>query len=366
MTTMVYYVANASVIQDRPERVFQGDAEGLFVHMMAVTHYVQKNTLDKLTASRKYEKLSLVYEAYISRLAERDYSPGELAAVLGISRQACSKSIKELETLGLITRRKNPEDSRSSLLSLTGKGRALLRDGIEAVNEIEAQFAEKVGSKTLQRLVSILEKLCQNLQIEIPAYQVFDLSGVDKVESRPKRLILLLPKLTDHFRQTLFESLSDKGFKGLKSNFGQVMGLISQEGVRIQYIASVIGVSKQAIAATAAELEQQGYITREPDPDDRRQITLGLSPLGQRLLTEAVASVRSLEVTIENLLSTEEFLFLESSVSALCFQVADYYDQASALPARIKRLSDSLLTELGTTGAHALAQRLITITRGKL
>jgi len=106
--------------------------------------------------------------------------------------------------------------------------------------------------------------------------------------------------------------------------------------------------------------------SREPDPNDKRQIILRLSPLGQQLLTESTASVHSLETSIKEMLSAEEHRHLAETMATLYFQVADHYDTQSLLPARIQQLSQNLLTELGVTGAHTLAQQLITVTRGKI
>ena len=344
------------------------NGRGLIAHLMVVTHFLQKSTLEKLSARPGYEKLNLSYQGYISLLAERDFSPGELAARLGISKQACSKTVRELESLGLIERRKNPEDSRSSWLSLTAKGLALLQDGIDATNQAQQQFAEKVGTDRLEQLIAVLDTLCGKLAIELPKYAVFGEEGeaTSVVSGRPSRLNLLLPKLSQVFHQSLLKSLSDKGFQGLKPSLGQVLGMIRPEGGRIQYIASVIGVSKQAVAAIAAELEQAGYIRREADPADKRQVILKLSENGLQLLSEAERGVRDLEAEIATMLSEEDYHLLEGTMAALYIQVVDDFDQASVLPEKIRQLSEYLVDELGAAGARALAQQLITITRGKL
>ncbi|NHO64590.1 MarR family transcriptional regulator [Aestuariicella hydrocarbonica] len=347
-------------------------SQGLVAHLIAVTHFVQKSTQDRLMASQRYEKLSLSYEGYISLLAEQDHSPGELAAKLGISKQACSKVIRELETLDYIERRKHPQDSRSSLLSLSAKGRQLLQDGVQHMVELQHEFASKVGEERLQELIGLLEALCRIRKIELPELRVLESTmdgehaGSDAFKSGSTRLNQLSSVLNREFRRALFTSLSDKGFQGLRANLGQVLGLISQEGQKIQYIASVTGVSKQAVAVTAAELEQQGYIVREPDPTDKRQVILRLSPLGSELLVEILASVRELEASIHKALGDDKYRALEETLATLYLEVAAQHGSMGALPGKIRQLSEELLAELGAAGAYALAQRLMTITRGKM
>lgn len=336
----------------------------LIGHLMAVTYFIQRKAMDKLAGSRGYPSLSLAYEGYIALMADQDRSPGELAAQLGISKQACSKTVGEMEKMGLIERRRNPEDSRSSLLSLTAKGHQLIEDGIEASTEIQQQFADILGIDALEKLIAVLETVCHKLSISIPTYRAPESVNGPADGRRPTRLILLLPKLSEYLYQAMITSLSTKGFKGLKSNFSQVLSLIIPNGGRIQTIAAVVGVSKQAIAAIAAELEQLGYIVRESDPNDRRQVILRLSPLGAELMNASETSLRTLEASLKDILG-DDFLHLETAVATLFFQALDHHNTPSVLPRKIRQLSEDLLAELGVAGARALAQQLMTITRGE-
>jgi len=336
---------------------------GLVAHIMAINHFVQKDTMDKLLGSRRYRRLSLAYVGYISRLAEQDHTPGDLASKLGISRQACSKIIAELEQLQLVERRVNPADSRSSLLSLAPQGRQLLADGMRVTAALQQRFVGAIGADTAQRLATILDKLCRKLGVAVP--RIPALKGPGRKGGGQLRLHALLPGLSDFCYQTLIDSLGAKGFKGLKPSFSQVLSLVILDGGRIPYIASVIGVSKQAIAATAVELEQLGYITREPDPDDRRQVILRLSRRGQRLLTEANASVESLEASIRDALDEDEFELLAQAMSTLYVDGIDHYGSQDVQPAVIRQLAQDLVADIGIAGARMLAQQLTIITRGK-
>ncbi len=341
------------------------DAQSLIVHIMLLTHYVQKEAMDKLLESKRYTKLNLAYEGYISILAEGECSPGEIANRLGITKQACSKTLKELEGMQLIDRHQAAEDARSFKISLSPAGLQLLQDGIDVTNEIHRQFAEEIGSEQLAQLIVILEKLCRHFGLGQVPFRALESSDGHARSPRPPRLNVLLPQLTNYIERSVLTAMEAKGFKGLKPSFGQVLGMINRESRKIQYIASVIGVSKQAIAATASELEQLGYVSRDPDPNDKRQILLSLTPLGKQLLTDSVAEVRALESAMEALLSNSENRLLNDSMAALYSRVVKHYYGPAVLPARLRQLSDSLVAELGVTGAHALGQHLINITRGK-
>ena len=78
---------------------------GLTAHLLAVGYFVQRKVMERLLANDDYKSLNLAHEPYFMLLAERTHSPSEIADKLGISKQACSKAIRELETLGFIARR---------------------------------------------------------------------------------------------------------------------------------------------------------------------------------------------------------------------------------------------------------------------
>lgn len=338
---------------------------GLVAHVMAITHFIHRHSMERLTATERYSRLSLGYEGYVTLLAEKDYSPSELAERLNITRQACSKAIKELEQNGLIQRHVNPEDSRSHRLTLTLKGRRLIQDGIELTNEIQNRFAEVVGSDTLAGVTRLLEQLCHDLEVSIPRYSVIETLGRTS-QRQPQKLNVLLPLLNEYLYGSLVASLSEKGFRGLKPSFSQVLGLIVLDQGRIQYIAAVTGVTKQAIATIANELARLGYITKDADPHDKRQIILRLSPLGERLMTESRKSVADLTRKIEQALGPEAYALVETTLAELYIHGIEHQGLPDSLPASIEQLSQQLLQELGPTGARALAQHLMTITRGNI
>lgn len=343
----------------------QPEPQSLPTRLMVVTHFVQKQTLERLKQNRGYEKLSLAYVDYISLLAERDRSPGELAEQLGISKQACSKMLRELEALELTERRVNPQDSRSSVLSLSPDGIALLRDGVEAANGVQARLAALVGATELERVHEVLDRLCAALGIERSPRLALEDRLAARTGSRPTRLTVLLPRLSENLRQRLAAAVKAQGFTDLRPGIGQVLGVVGREGRRLQYIATLLGVSKQAVAATAAELEQQGYAIRETDPQDQRQVILSLSPRGRELIRAIVASVQDVEAVIRSALDEADHRFLNEAMSVLYAGIAGHYDGASVLRSRIQQLSKQLLDELGSTGARALAQQLMSMTRGR-
>src|SRR3954451_4041076 len=92
-------------------------------------------------------------------------TPSELAACERIQRPTATRVIARLEEAGLVTRAADPTDGRSSLVSITGEGRALLerlranKDAFLA-RRLESLSAEERA--TLDRAAEILERVLED------------------------------------------------------------------------------------------------------------------------------------------------------------------------------------------------------------
>ena len=82
--------------------------------------------------------------------------PTELAARLGISKQALNYLLGELERLEYIERRPDPGDLRSKRIVLTPRGTSTVPVIRDAVAEVEAEWAGKLGAKRFAQLQALL------------------------------------------------------------------------------------------------------------------------------------------------------------------------------------------------------------------
>ena len=74
---------------------------------------------------------------------------GELAELLGVTQQAASKAVVELEGLGYVERRPDPLDGRIRRLSLTARGRRAVLAARTAHAELERELAGTVGPRAM-------------------------------------------------------------------------------------------------------------------------------------------------------------------------------------------------------------------------
>src|SRR5262245_13194911 len=81
---------------------------------------------------------------------------------------------------------------------------------------------------------------------------------------------VLAGRLLFEVQDELFAKRTDEGFGDLHPRHGAVMAYIEKDGVRATELSQRSGQHKQVIGKLVDELEELGYVRREPDPADRR------------------------------------------------------------------------------------------------
>ena len=87
----------------------------------------------------------------------------DLAERLGVTKQAVSQLVADLEDLGVLERAVDPADARARLVRFTARGRAGLLDGLATLRELEAECAEVVGARRMDELRRALVALNDHL-----------------------------------------------------------------------------------------------------------------------------------------------------------------------------------------------------------
>jgi DNA-binding MarR family transcriptional regulator len=80
-----------------------------------------------------------------ARLAPDGATVTELAAHLGVTKQAASQLVEEIVRKGYAERRPHPADARARLVVLTGRGRECTRAAEAAAAEVVGAWAELLG-----------------------------------------------------------------------------------------------------------------------------------------------------------------------------------------------------------------------------
>ena len=90
------------------------------------------------------------------RISAGDATVTDVAAHLGITKQAASQLVGQLADAGYVSRQADPRDGRSSLLVLTDQGRACTRAAEEAAAGTVALWREQAGPAAMTALQDAL------------------------------------------------------------------------------------------------------------------------------------------------------------------------------------------------------------------
>jgi DNA-binding MarR family transcriptional regulator len=85
-----------------------------------------------------------------------------LAERTGVTKQAISSLVLELEQKGYISRQVDPDDRRAALVTYTESGWQFLVDANKIKHEIEAEYISILGQENLQTLRNLLTTLIES------------------------------------------------------------------------------------------------------------------------------------------------------------------------------------------------------------
>ena len=324
-------------------------------HLLGVARYLQTCVMKTLQEECGHSDLRLGFAPYITLLGESDKRLTELADILGISRQACNQAIKQIEAAGYISRKADPTDGRARQLTLSARGVKLSNDGQRITAQLDRQFAELAGAQQFADTSKSLNTIYKHLSLGLSLQsQILTNTAMGA----------LLPRLSDYVMRRLMQLNSAKGHPRLKLSFAQVLTLIGPGGGRIQQMAATHDVSKQAISTIATDLEALGYLQRQTDPLDARQIVLQFTARGLQLIADSVSSVDQLGDEFATIIGKAAFKRMNTTLYALYRGLQlerDVFEQSGAVD--INLLAQQIQQQLGNHDSQALARLLLNPSR---
>ena len=115
---------------------------------------------------RGHERIRSSHSAVFSNLGLGAVRVTELAEQAKVTQQAMGKMLKELERIGYVARDVDGGDKRAKEMRLTVKGLALVKDSMNAVEEIRLDYAQRIGSEELDELETALRIAVHKLKLD--------------------------------------------------------------------------------------------------------------------------------------------------------------------------------------------------------
>ena len=119
---------------------------------------VRQHMLDGLHA-HGFDDLEAAHLVLLQYPGPHGLRPSELAARVGMTKQAVNYQLGQLERLGYLARRSDPDDQRSKRIALTERGYAVILVIREAVAEVESAWSRELGPERFAELRNLLLEL---------------------------------------------------------------------------------------------------------------------------------------------------------------------------------------------------------------
>ncbi|MFD8227115.1 MarR family winged helix-turn-helix transcriptional regulator [Streptomyces massasporeus] len=112
--------------------------------------------------ARGFEGVRPAHGFAFARLAPDGATVTDLAAHLGVTKQAASQLVDEMVRKGYAERRPHPEDARARLVVLTERGWACTRAAEEAAAEAVREWGDLLGEREVRALGRQLLRIAPN------------------------------------------------------------------------------------------------------------------------------------------------------------------------------------------------------------
>jgi DNA-binding MarR family transcriptional regulator len=135
-------------------------AENLELSLLAVfAGWAMADRIQARLAAEGFAELRFNDGVVIQHVVAGPLSITVLADRMGVTQQAASKAVADLESRGLIVRRRSAEDARAKLLHLTERGAEAVRAARTVRAGLEAELADRLGAERIARAREVLAEI---------------------------------------------------------------------------------------------------------------------------------------------------------------------------------------------------------------
>lgn len=136
-------------------------------------------------------------------------------------------------------------------------------------------------------------------------------------QERPVNLAVLMREAFVALNDAVIVRLAERGHSEVRSAHGAVFQYLDDSGTTVSTLADRAQMTKQAMAELVRHLENQGYVTRTPDPDDRRAKLVIPTERGREVVAIAQELVPELEEQLSKLLGTNRVQALRRDLETI-------------------------------------------------
>jgi DNA-binding MarR family transcriptional regulator len=213
------------------------------------------------------------YAVLVALADDEPQSQRSLAMVTGVSGTTLTSVAQTLQQDALIERVRNPADRRSYSLTRTAAGRDAVRRWAPHVDRLEERLTAAFAPGEAARLRGLLVRVI----------------GEQLDERTPQALrdstAFLITRAQQYAHREFLAALQPLGIE--PRHFGTMRALRIVGPATQGQLGELLDVSPATVVQIVDHLEDQGLVTRERDPADRRVYRLHLTADAERVVEEA-------------------------------------------------------------------------------
>jgi DNA-binding MarR family transcriptional regulator len=118
--------------------------------------YALNDEVQRRLQAAGFEGLRFAHGFLIQHLVDEGRPIGELAHLMGVTQQAVSKTVQELEGLGYVERRAADTDARVRVVTLTKRGRSALETARAQRRNLVEELRAELGEDRLDAATTLL------------------------------------------------------------------------------------------------------------------------------------------------------------------------------------------------------------------
>jgi DNA-binding MarR family transcriptional regulator len=132
--------------------------------LMKAARLVDEEAVRRVSLREGAPKLRRSHTALLPHLDLDGTRISDLADRLGVSKQAVSELVDDLEAAGVVKRTPDPADARAKRVTFTPKGLEGMMSGLGVLRDFEGELAAALGERPMRQLQETLVRLLDHLQ----------------------------------------------------------------------------------------------------------------------------------------------------------------------------------------------------------
>jgi DNA-binding MarR family transcriptional regulator len=146
------------------QRLEDAKSQSTFQLLFRAARLVDEAARARIRAADPAVDLRAAHMALLPHLALEGSRITDLAARIGITKQAVGQLVDDLVALGVVERAPDPRDGRARLVRFTARGRDGLLHGVAELRAMETELASAVGPGRMDALQDALRALLAALE----------------------------------------------------------------------------------------------------------------------------------------------------------------------------------------------------------